>query len=142
MTVGSLRFAGSVPGQVVIGGVTYGSSRWSADSVRVRLPVSGPGSAGEVVVWSDGRRSTPRYLTDWRLTFNLSYHPEAEYKWEGPVRTHFRADVGHYRHSAGRPAKFRTVHVLFASDADGDLTASGQRVSGGTTTVGKERAIS
>lgn len=122
---------GSRPGKVFMSGAELGNPSWTADTIRVRIPVSGPLSAGRVHVEIDGRWSNKRLLTDWFHTFNLEFVPgEGSLRWEGEIHLHIRADVASFRREAEQAPVYRTVPFMIARDSWGEISASG---SSGTT---------
>lgn len=118
---------GTDPGEVKIGNQELDVQSWGKERITARIPVSGPQSAGDVVVWSKGRKSNPRRLTDWRPTFHWEFKPPnaGSLKMEGELHLHFRADAASYREEAGKAPKYRTVQFSLAGDSFGELEASG-----------------
>jgi hypothetical protein len=129
---------GGEQGEVEINGTSTGLriTSWTKEEIRVEIPVSGPHSAGDVVVWNKGRRSNTRRLSEWRPRFNLEFKADGTLKWEGEVWLHIRADLSSYREEAGDPPQYRTVPFQIARDSDGELEASGiYSIPFGSTTV-------
>ncbi len=117
---------GTDPGEVKINGQDLHVDAWGNEEIKAIIDVDGPKSAGDVVVWSKGRKSNTRRLTDWRPTFRLEFVPGGNtLKWEGELRLHFRADVASYREEAGHNPKYRMVPFQIAADSYGELEASG-----------------
>jgi hypothetical protein len=109
---------------------------WKPDTIRVEIPVSGPYSAGDVVVWSQGRKSNTRRLSEWRPTFKVQFiegHGTA--KWEGEVRLHIRADLASFRREAGETPVHRTVPFQIARDSEGEIEGSGDNGATGSNKV-------
>ncbi len=124
--------------------------KWEKEQITVQLPLSGPNSAGDVVVWNQGRISNARRLTEWSLTgaapahpaghksaasgpwnFNLQFIPgEGTLKWEGGVRLHVRVDLSSYREEAGESPRSRVVPFQIARDSYGEMEASGASADG------------
>jgi hypothetical protein len=129
---------GSEEPDVEINGSPMSLRTWGPKQIVADLEDSGPRSAGYVVVKSRGRQSNTRVLTQWRPVFNIQFlegSGSPPLKWEGPIKLHFRADIASYRDESGEDPKYRMVPFHAARDSDGDITASGSRPSGGTTTT-------
>ncbi|MCI0435744.1 MAG: hypothetical protein L0271_19195 [Gemmatimonadetes bacterium] len=122
---------------------------WDKEQIVAQIPLSGPNSAGDVVVWNRGRRSNTRRLSQWRgflpappisspaapsgapWDFNLQFITgDGTRKWEGGVDLHFRVDLSSYRDAAGEPPRFRTIPFQIARDSHGELEASGTSSDG------------
>jgi len=113
--------------------------QWTPDTIRAEIPLSGPYSAGDVVVWSKGRMSNARRLSEWRPTFKVEFvEGFGTHRWDGEIRLHFRADVSSFRQEAGKAPKYDTVPFQIARDSEGEFVASGEyMVPGG----GKDKWI-
>jgi hypothetical protein len=115
------------PGEVKVNGVALVIDRWDDEHIKAFIDRSGPASAGNVVVWSKGRKSNQRRLTDWRPTFHWDFITgSGTQKYIGELYLHFRGDVAPYREEIGKTPKFRMVPFTLASDSYGDLEASGR----------------
>jgi hypothetical protein len=124
---------GTEPGEVKIGGQNLQIDSWGKERIRARIPTTGPQSAGDVSVWSKGRRSNTRRLTNWRPTFKWEFITgNGSLKFMGELRLHFRADVASHREEPERPPKYRTVTLGLAGDSFGELEASGTNGDGTT----------
>jgi hypothetical protein len=116
---------------------------WDTGEIVVEVPRSGPNAAGDIVVWSKGRKSNTRRVSRWRgigaapapsppataggpWDFNLQFITgSGTLKWEGGVDLRFRGDLSSYREEAGGDPKFRTIPFSIAQDSHGALEASG-----------------
>ncbi len=117
---------GSEMGRAEVDGVARPVRRWSEDTVEIDIPVTGNGSAGNVVVYSRNRRSNARPLTDWRGDFFWTFAPgQGSLRFDGVIRVHFRADVHTFREEHRQQPKHRLVSFRCAPDTNGQVTASG-----------------
>ena len=124
------QFGLDMGGRAEVNGSSTGVSikKWEKEEIQLQIPLTGAQSAGDVKVFSKNRESNPRTLSEWRISFNLSYAPgQHTLKWGGPIRVHIRADVQDYRKEAGERPEYRFdgVPIQIARDTDGDLTGSG-----------------
>lgn len=128
---------GSEMGRAEVDGVSRPVRSWSAETVEIELPLAGRGSAGEVVVFSQNRRSNARPLTDWRGDFFWTFvEGHGTLRFDGVIRVHFRADVHTFREEHRQQPKHRLVSFRCARDTEGQVTGSGSHsVPGGGTTT-------
>jgi len=111
---------------VTVNGATLQVEQHDVNDVVCKIPKSGPGSAGNVIVTVDGHQSNVVQLTEWYLPVHLvvdSYGSLHE-NFDGTL--HIRADVHMYRTKPGTtplPADpFETIAVL---DSKGVTSAGG-----------------
>jgi hypothetical protein len=119
---------GSEMGTAQVAGIDRTVESWTEDTVKINLPATGTGTAGEVVVFSRGRRSNVRPLTEWRGEFIWTFinTPQPDLQWAGLIRVHIRADVHDYRNEHRQaPIRGRTVRFACANDTNGSVTGSG-----------------
>ncbi|MBT1706635.1 hypothetical protein KK062_00290 [Fulvivirgaceae bacterium PWU5] len=91
---------------VTIDGVKVEVVDWSRDQIQCKIPSSGKGSAGDVVVTIRDHESNPRRLTEWRGTLKYTRPSAGAYKEETNIAFHVRRDVGYYRKTpAANPVK-------------------------------------
>ncbi len=84
--------------QVLVGDVPAEIDSWDHRKVVVKLPRTGPGSAGDVQVIVRGHRSNVRRLTRWTLTGTYRMQGDQEpHAIDGTLTVIFRADIGEYR---------------------------------------------
>lgn len=77
---------------------------WSDNILITRIPESGPGSDGPVVVEVNGKKSKERFLTSWRGTFTYRFQdssPNSTLHEEVTANFHIRLDVDDYRETSG-----------------------------------------
>lgn len=122
---------------VLIGGLEAQVNDWSENEIRVQLPASGTGSAGDVVVWVRGHDSNVRRITEWNIQFRYLWQDQttAPCKVDGPVTVRFRADVGPYREQPGTTPLEPLRYAQATRDSQATLTASGVFTGDGCTTT-------
>ena len=124
--------------KVTVGGAELTVKTWKADELVVALPLTGPGSSGDVVVTVRGVRSNARQLSEWLLPvtyawFNIGDEPGLRIDGSGPLR--WRADVGGYRTLPGEPLEYALRGGAPTRDSGLTLTASGSRSDGSCTST-------
>jgi len=121
---------------VLIGGLETATT-WSATRIRAKLPRTGTGSAGDVLVSVRGHDSNVRRITEWNIQFDyLWQQPELiPCKVDGPVTVRFRADVGDYRKTPGTPPVKNMHYAIPTRDSQATLTASGASSDGDCLTT-------
>jgi hypothetical protein len=131
---------GPTQGEVTLNGAPLEVVSWWPSFITCRVPPSGAGSAGDVLVSVDGHESNPRALTAWRGTMTLVLPGEGgslkdTIEWD----LHFRADVGERRDAPGEPArKPAGVEAPVMFDSTCRFRSEGQYVTtflGQTTTT-------
>jgi hypothetical protein len=118
---------GSVEGKVSVEGADVRVLEWTDSRVRCRLPRSGAGSCGAVVVQAGGLQSNLRHLTQWRFGLDFRWSPfdAGGPQIAGPVTVRLRADVGPRRAHCGEEATRPTVHAYATRESNAALVASG-----------------
>lgn len=99
---------------------------WASQRLLTRIPSSGAGCEGPVVVEVHGKKSKPRYLTGWRGTYTFSFIDTASgstLKETATVQIHLRCDVDQYRERPGDPLADQLPRSLSAA-RDSTLTWS------------------
>ncbi len=113
-------------GRVTINGIQRPYTEWKPEEIVVDLPVDGPASAGDVIVYNRDRKSNPRRLTDWRGRFTVSFKAGA-FEWGGPIDLHFRADIHSFRLQPGEDPVYRIAPFWAAPDSKGTFKAQGEQ---------------
>jgi hypothetical protein len=126
---------GSEQGSVTVDGVNTPIVSWDPTMVRCRLPDSGAGSAGNVVVTAHGIRSNAVPLTEWRGEFTTIYNDQVG---GGTLRIilnfHLRADVHRYRILQGQDVTLGGGFYDLANDSwMGYVCSGGGTDANGTT---------
>jgi len=121
---------------VLIGGLET-TTTWTATKIRAKLPRTGTGSAGDVLVSVRGHDSNVRRITEWNIQFDyLWQQPELiPCKVDGPVTVRFRADVGDYRKTPGTPPVKNMHYAIPTRDSQATLTGTGASSDGDCTTT-------
>lgn len=118
---------GSEAGEVRVNGVPGTLvGAWDNANLNVRIPATGNGSEGPVVVEVHGKKSKERFLTSWRGTFTFTYvgtGPGNTLREDCVANLHIRADVDQYRDVPGGPLLDQPI-VPFAVASDSTLTWS------------------
>jgi hypothetical protein len=117
---------------VLIGGLEAAAKEWKEDQIRVALPRTGAGSAGDVVVSVRAHKSNVRRITEWNIQFRYKWSDSAmaPTKVEGPITVRFRADVGDHRDKPGEMPLQPVRHAFGTRDSSGSLQASGTHSDG------------
>jgi hypothetical protein len=112
---------------VTIDGVKVEVVEWSREKVQCKIPSSGKGSAGDVVVTIRDHASNPRRLTEWRGTLKYTRPSAGAYKEETKIDFHVRRDIGYYRKTpATNPVKVEpTIYPGPARDTRATYTFGG-----------------
>lgn len=97
--------------KVTIGGSEASVHSWEPRKIVCALAQEGAGSAGDVQVEVDGRKSNVRQISRWTVTGTYKYRGDnPQHQVEGSVRVIFRADIGEYRVRPGnvfvRPTRY------------------------------------
>jgi len=127
---------GSVEGEVTINDVPTPVTHWTRDTVAVKLPAKGPGSAGDVIVTVYKHESNAVPLTEWRGEIRydfVSQLPAPDLLTEVVIQSHFRADVHPYREEPGKPPEERDIHFVLAGDSTAEWQMTGHSVQKGAT---------
>jgi hypothetical protein len=134
-------YFGSRQGTVTVGGKELGVRSWKHDQIVCVLPLTGPGSNGDVVVEVDGalgrkRKSNVHQITEWAILLKYLWTNAFDvegFKIDGGGILRFRADVGTYRlkPDATPTRPFRGMRPTNESSLR--LTASGTNSEGGCT---------
>lgn len=117
-------------GKVTVNGQNIGYTVWQDNLIKCNLPVSGPGSSGDVIVSVRNHKSNVAQLTEWQGQFIYTFE-ENPWKQTMTYNVRFRADIREWRpqiHQA--PSIPRDVTVTATTDSTGDYRCSG------TTTCG------
>jgi hypothetical protein len=95
--------------------------------IKVSMPVSGPGSAGEVKVKVRGIESNGRVLTEWRGALIHVHKDVASLEEDITLRFHLRGDVASIRSNVGLPAvkPADQITMIAAKDSVAECSASG-----------------
>ncbi len=117
---------GDEPGEVTVNnvpGALVGS--WANDILEIRIPLSGVGSEGPVVVKVHGKKSKERTLTSWRSTFSFNLPPPGGRNTlteSATLNVHIRLDVDDIRDEAGGVKKTNPSFIGFACAKDTTFT--------------------
>jgi hypothetical protein len=117
-------------GLVTVGGQPVTIKTWSPNEITCDIPVSGPGSAGPVIVEKkadDGgfRKSNIVNLTEWRGTFTQTHSEGGSLKVTVTYDFHIRADIHSHRDVPGE-TPFKPITPFFQeSDATAAWEAGG-----------------
>lgn len=130
---------GSRPGKVTVGGVelVVAAADWTPTEIKAqRLPFSGPGSSGDVIVEVNGVRSNARQLTKWTIPLayqwlDVGFHPGLKIEGEGQVI--FRADVGGFRVEPAETPRYKARGGVSNRESRMRVTASGTHIDQGCT---------
>jgi hypothetical protein len=130
---------GTRPGKVTVGGVelVVAALDWTPTEIKAqRLPYSGPGSSGDVIVEVNGVRSNARQLTKWTIPLayqwlDVSFHPGLKIEGEGQVI--FRADVGGFRVEPAETPRYKARGGVSNRESRMRVTASGTHIDQGCT---------
>lgn len=133
---------GQDPGQdrsVTVNGTDVTIKSWTDQEIRCALPVSGPGSAGDVIVTARGHRSNARRLTEWRGEFRYSFTAPGSLLQTITFNIHLRLDINSLRGAPGTaPIQPQLLGTFAASDSRAGYEASGEATKtydGCTTTL-------
>ena len=102
-------YFGSDKPKVTIGGNARNVKTWNAEKLVVDLPLSGPGSFGDVIVEVRNIKSNTRQLTQWTIPVSYSWQLPVDlqgFAIEGPGTIRYRADVAGYRTIPGEALRF------------------------------------
>lgn len=108
----------NVPATVLFG--------WSDKVLITRIPQTGLGSDGPVVVEVNGKKSNERYLTSWRGTYTYSFQDSQNNSTLHETMTakiHIRMDIDDYRETAGGTV-LETDPKAFYASSESTLTWS------------------
>jgi hypothetical protein len=133
---GTLKLHGSFgtsKGKVTVGPEELAGCTWAGDTIECTLPLTGPGSNGDVIVEIQGqlgrtRKSNIRQLTEWDIPLHYLWSDVYGYKgmkFEGNGTLRFRADVGSYRDKPGTPPIFPIRGMFPTKDSSFPVTGSG-----------------
>ncbi|MEQ1933912.1 MAG: IPT/TIG domain-containing protein [Fimbriimonadaceae bacterium] len=115
---------GSEPGRVLVNNVPATVvGTWGSSTLLTRIPASGNGSEGPVVVEVHDKKSKPRYLTSWRGTYTYNYVDpslRSTLTESATVNIHIRADIDVYRQNPGEVPQDQPFRSFFAA-ADSSL---------------------
>jgi hypothetical protein len=123
--------------KVLIAGQEVGIDDWQENQIKVTIPRTGTGSAGDVQVIVGDRKSNIRRITAWDLTMRYRWQDTERpvLKVEGPINLRLRADIGTYREKPGEAPK-EVLRTAFATrDSKMELTASGTQQDGDDTYI-------
>lgn len=133
------KFGNPDPGErkVMVGGTEAPIVEWTEERIRVTIPQTGPGSAGDVQVVVREHKSNIRRITAWDLNSRFRWtdvtHPELVV--QGPMKLRYRADIGTYREKPGEAPKEVLRTAVGTPDSQIALTASGTAHEGTDTTI-------
>jgi len=102
----------SLPWQPRDGALALGVQRWSDEEIVVRLPRSGPGSAGHVAVRVGQRWSNARPLTRWSTTLELQQRGPGSLTLEHRLAISLRADIQAWRDAPRGALQVARLQVL------------------------------
>lgn len=115
--------------KVTIGGAEATVISWDSRAIVCSLAATGSGSAGDVQVVVQGRKSNLRQITRWTLTGTYQMKgEEPPHQIDGALTLVFRADIGEYRKEPGnvfiRPTRYATAakHSEIHLEAKGILS--------------------
>jgi|GEM_PF-1881938 len=103
--------------KILIGGVEcQAGADWSPRKIICTLPRTGAGSAGDVQIIVNDRKSNVRQLSRWTVAGDYKRtEPGTPFSMDGTLSLVFRADVGEYRKVPGivfiRPTRYATAMV-------------------------------
>lgn len=120
--------------RVTCGGEELSIVSWSPEEIRATMPIHGPGSAGDVVVTTQGIKSNTVPLTEWWVT--LVYRTGAvpgsgsTRFTEFSIDCHLRYDIHGWRETATSPLHFglpesEDLPTHFASNSFGSFRCGG-----------------
>jgi len=121
---------------VTVNATEVAVQEWSHGLIICKIPVSGAGSAGDVVVNVGEHASNMRRLTSWEGQIKFTYPSEGSLMRTALLHIHLRADVGVFRTQPGETPKpftekpYRLVSTeSFAKDSDVFYTVGGTGTS-------------
>lgn len=118
---------GSTPGKVTVDGRDATILDWNSDLILARIPKSGPGSYGDVVVDVSGRTSNKRQLTKWVTNFAFTQTGQGTLKCVINAKLIIRQDFAKFREQAGSALKLTDPIPVFVSpESTCTFTASGE----------------
>ncbi|MEQ1823099.1 MAG: hypothetical protein ABL949_11355 [Fimbriimonadaceae bacterium] len=113
---------GSESGDVLVNGVKATLvGNWDNQMLKVRIPATGNGSDGPVVVEVHGKKSKERYLTSFRGTYTYSFVGAGTLTESASANIHLRLDLEKFRIEAGGQL-VDSPQVPFQAASDSTLT--------------------
>ncbi len=109
---------------------------WSPNKIVCELPVTGPGSSGDVIVTINGNKSNVVPLSEWTIPVHL-IRDDFGVKIEAHLNLKIRADVHKFRSKPGEPPKTERPDAITLPP--GSLGFPCSIGSSGTFTVGGQR---
>jgi hypothetical protein len=123
-------------GKVTVGGITVPISTWTPNTITCELPVTGPGSSGDVLVIVNDHESNVVPLSEWTIPLHL-VQDDFGVKVDAHVNLKIRADVHKYRSKPEETPK--TDRPDMPMPLPGSLGFPCSVASSGTYTVGGQR---
>ena len=124
---------------VTVGGIAVPVSAWSPNEIICEIPVTGPGSSGDVIVTINGNKSNVVPLSEWTIPVHL-IKDDFGVKVEAHLKLKIRADVHKYRSIPGEfPKTERPDAITLPPGSLGIPCSIG---SSGTFTIGGQRLAS
>jgi hypothetical protein len=108
----------------------------TASEIKAVLPLTGPGSNGDVVVEVRGVKSNARQLTEWSVPFHYHWTDVIGVpglRMDGDTTLRFRADLGRYRLLPHETPRWTALGGPPTKDTAVRVTGSGSAASGGCT---------
>lgn len=129
---------GKEPGTAKVDGQTVTVDRWSSDEIRLRIPKSGAGSAGDVIITSNGKESNSRRLFKFTTTFRFDNRGPGSLRSFINGKLVIRQDFARRRDTPGKTPGLEDPIPFFASpESTMSFQASGEdRDSNGTLITG------
>jgi len=128
---------GTKAGKVTIDGAERAIRAWAADQIVVDLPLTGPGSSGDVQVEVGGIKSNLRQLSEWPMRLHYGWTPPLAAGYgvpgtmvQGTSVMRWRGDIAGYRTQPGGPLTFPERGMIATADSALRLTGSGQGGAG------------
>ncbi|HVF46996.1 MAG TPA: hypothetical protein VNA17_05460, partial [Pyrinomonadaceae bacterium] len=99
-------------------------SDWKNGEIKCKLPATGPGSSGDVIVTERGHKSNVAQLTEWEGDFVVSINTDVgPHQQQGTIHARFRADAREWRPVIHNPPVI-TPDMGFAATMDSYLDYS------------------
>jgi len=118
---------GDQQGTVTVDGIGVAIADWTNEEIKVTLPKTGQGSAGDVIVTVHGKESNKRRLTKWTSNFSFNHTGEGTLKSTITAKLVIRADLQKRRKKPGEAIKLTDPIPFFASpESTCSFTASGE----------------
>ena len=124
--------------KVTVGGLTVHISSWTPNRIICELPVTGPGSSGDVIVIVNGHESNKVPLSEWTIPLHL-VKDDFGVKVDAQLKLKIRADVHMYRSKPEETPKTDrpemptpppgSIGFNFSAASSGTYSVSGQRLA-------------